>query len=99
LGHVCVALHWDQTASAGLPRIVCPPDQDPASFRWDFLAGLVVHVQYRHEDAHRVPALVDAMLAAGVARVEAVDRDGLERGEPLERCWPRFEQGGLRDAA
>jgi len=98
-GHVCVALHWSQTASAGLPRIVCPPDEEPASFRWDFLAGLTVHVQYWPEEAHRIPALVDALLAAGVARVETVDRDGFERGEPLAKCWPRFELEGLRHAA
>lgn len=94
-GHVAVALDWDQVGSAGLPRVVCPPDQGPEAFDWRFLAGLVVHVQHGPEDASRIPDLVDALLAAGVARVEAVDREALARGEPLEKCWPVFEQEGL----
>ncbi|MCP5191189.1 MAG: hypothetical protein H6988_12505 [Pseudomonadales bacterium] len=54
-----------------------------------------MHVQHGPEDASRIPDLVDALLAAGVARVEAVDREALARGEPLEKCWPVFEQEGL----
>ena len=98
-GHVCVALYWDQVTSAGLPRVVCPPGDAPDSFRWDFLAGLRVHIQHHQADADRIPLLVEALLADGVAAVEAVNLDLMRRGTPMEVYWPRFDREGLKDVA
>jgi hypothetical protein len=98
-GHVCVSLDWNQTPSAGLPRVVLPPGEAPASFNWRFLAGLDVLVLYLDADDARVSDLVDALFRDGVARVECVNAEALARGEPLDAYWPRFEREGPRHAA
>lgn len=99
-GHVCVALHWNQTATSGLPRIVCPPGEDPRSYCWDFLAGLSVYVHHFQADAGRIAPLVAALLDAGVERVEVINRDIMERQDvPVAAWWVVFDREDLRHAA
>jgi hypothetical protein len=93
-GHIALVLRWDDHGTAGLPRVVVPADADVAALDFGFAEGLHVLVPHRDADAARVGAVVDALLAAGAARVDAVNREALARGNGLDACWPRFEQEG-----
>lgn len=90
-GHIVVNLEWREP-SAAHPFICIPPGSDPASFDLTFVAGLHVTVSHNDRQAHRVPALVDALLVAGADRVDAANRDGLARGDSLDEAWPVFKR-------
>jgi hypothetical protein len=98
LGHVVVNLHW-KAPRAGMTRIVIPRDLNPADASLHFLAGLHCTLIYRRNDAARVQAAIDALLAAGATPVDVVNFDALKAGASLDACWPRFEQEGVGHAA
>lgn len=89
LGHVVVTLGWHEP-SAAHPRVVLPEEEAVEEFDLAFLCGLHVTVIHDDYDAHRVPDAVEALLAAGAAQVDAVNRDTLE--------WPRYEPGSRHAA-
>ncbi len=97
LGHLVAVLDWREP-SGGMPRFVFPPDTDPAAFDLGFVAGLHITVNHSDKQAGRVAAVVDALLAAGAAVVEAVSREALARGDGLDAAWPRFEREGEHHA-
>lgn len=98
LGHLVATLDWNEPSGA-MPHIIIPPGTDPARLNLAFVAGL--HIAISHTDRHaaRVPAVVDALLVAGAAVVDAVNCEGLARGEGMDSCWPRYEREALRHAA
>lgn len=98
LGHLVVVLDWDDPC-ASIPRIVIPPGADPAQFTLTFVAGLHVTINYADRHAARVLDVVDALLAAGAARVDAVNREALARSADLDAAWPSFAGRGVRHAA
>lgn len=91
LGHLAIVLSWDEPGPASLLRVVIP--DDPAGFDLRFVAGLAVVVVHTDREADRVAAVVDALLAAGAARVEAINRESLARGDGIDAAWPRFGRG------
>ncbi len=98
LGHLVVLLDWREPCAA-MPYIVIPPGSDMDLINLSFVAGLHITVSHTDEQSSRVLAVVDALLAAGAARVDAANRDALARGESLDAAWPTFEKEVLRHAA
>jgi hypothetical protein len=98
LGHLIVLLDWREPCAA-MPYIIIPPDTDMDMVNMSFVAGLHVTISHTDQQSHRVQAVVDALLAAGAARVDAANRDALARGESLDAAWPTFEREELRHAA
>jgi hypothetical protein len=98
-GHVCVVLDWENHATAGLHRLVLPPKTDLQDLDLGCLAGLDVLLTHREVEAYRAAGAVNAILAAGARRVDAVDLDAVDRGEDLLKTWPVFDQVGARHAA
>jgi hypothetical protein len=98
-GHVAVVLNWDNRSTAGLRRIVLPPDVELAALDLGCLAGLHVLLTHTETESARAAAAVDALLAAGVWRIDAANLDAIDRGDDLARAWPVFDQEGLRHAA
>lgn len=70
-GHVAVTVDWRTKSTAGLPRLVCPPDDDISVMDFSCLAGLAVLLPFAADDAARAAEAVAAMLAAGAAGVWA----------------------------
>jgi hypothetical protein len=98
-GHVAVVLNWNNRATAGLHRIVLPPQVELEAFDLDCLAGLHVLLTHTEAESARAAAAVNVLLTAGVSRIDAANLDAMERGDDLARAWPVFEQDGLpRDA-
>lgn len=98
-GHVAVVLSWSNRATAGLHRIVFPPDVHPAALDLTFLAGLHVLLTHFDDESDRAAAAVDALLTAGAARVDCANLDAIDRGEDLARAWPVYKREALRHAA
>lgn len=98
LGHLVVLLDWREPCAA-MPYIVIPPGTDLARLNMAFVAGLHVTINHTDMQSPRVPAVVDALLAAGAVRVDAVNRQALARGDGLDAAWPVFEREELRHAA
>ena len=98
-GHVGLVLNWNNHATAGLHRLVLPPDAELDAIDLSCLAGLHVLLTHTESESARAAATVDALLAAGVRRVDAANLDAIDRGDDLARAWPVFEQEGLRRAA
>ncbi|MCP5191021.1 MAG: hypothetical protein H6988_11610 [Pseudomonadales bacterium] len=99
MGQVCVVLSWDSHATAGLHRVVLPPDLAPENVDFGWLAGLAVLLTHTDGEASRVPAVLDAILANSAARVDVINLDQVRRGAPLLDAWARFEPEALRHAA
>lgn len=70
-GHVAVTVDWRTRATAGLPRLVCPPDDAISVMDFSCLAGLAVLLPFEAADAARAAEAVTAMLEAGAAGVWA----------------------------
>ena len=99
-GHVGLVLNWNNHATAGLHRLVLPPDIELDAVDFGCLAGLHVLLTYTDAESARAAATVDAMQAAGVRRIDAANLDAIDRGDDLARAWLTvFEQEGLRRAA
>jgi|GEM_PF-4405904 len=98
-GHVAVVLNWNNRATAGLHRIVFPPDVELDALDLGCMAGLHVLLTHTETESARAAAAVDALLAAGASRVDAANLDAIDRGDDLARAWPVFEQDGLQRAA
>lgn len=98
-GHVAVVLSWNNKATAGLHRIVFPPDVEPDALDLDCLAGLHVLLTHTESESARAASSVNALLAAGVTRIDAANLDAIKRGDDLSSAWPIFEQGSSQRAA
>jgi hypothetical protein len=98
-GHVAVVVAWENRATAGLHRIVFPPDTPIAELDLTCFAGLNVFMTHHEADSARAAEAVERLLAAGAHWVETVNLDALDRGVDLMQAWVRFEQGGMRRAA
>ncbi|MBM3272831.1 hypothetical protein FJY94_06235 [Candidatus Kaiserbacteria bacterium] len=98
-GYVAVVLNWDNHATAGLHRIVLPPNVELATLDLGCLAGLHVLLTHTETESARAAAAVDALLAAGVWRIDAANLDAIDRGDDLAHAWPVFNQEGIRHAA
>jgi hypothetical protein len=98
-GHVAVVLGWQNRASAGLHRIVFPPDAPLAELDLACFAGLNVFMTHTEAESARAAEAVERLLAADARWVEAVNLDALDRGMDLMQAWVRFEQGALRHGA
>lgn len=98
-GHVALVLSWNNRATAGLHRIVLPPDVELDALYLGCLAGLHVLLSHTETESARAAAAVNALLAAGVSRIDAVNLDAIERGADLASAWPIFEQECRRRAA
>lgn len=90
-GHVAVVLDWQNTATAGLHRIVVPRDMPLEELDLTCLRGLQVLLTYRQADAHRVEAVVDAILKAGAQWVEAANLDLFDQDEPMSKAMVRLQ--------
>lgn len=91
-GHVAIVLNWDNRSTAGLYRIVIPPDVQPAALDLTFLAGLHVLLTHFDCESDRAAAAVDALLTAGADRVDAANLDAIDRGENLASAWPVYKR-------
>lgn len=98
-GHVGLVLNWNNHATAGLHRLVLPPDVELDAVDLGCLAGLHVLLSHTESESARAAATVGALLAAGVHRVDAANLDAIDRGDDLAHAWPVFEQEGLRRVA
>ena len=98
-GHVGLVLNWNNHATAGLHRLVLPPDAALADIDLSCLAGLHVLLTHAESESARAAAAVGALLAAGVRRVDAANLDAIDRGDDLASAWPVFEQEGQRRGA
>ena len=98
LGHLVVTLDWNEP-TAGMPHIIITPDTNLSTINLAFVAGLHVTISHTDQQAHRVQAVIDALFSAGAVRVDAVNRDALDRGESFDSAWPVFEREAIRHAA
>ena len=80
-----VIVTFDWKLARAYPRIVLADDTAPAEINFSFLAGLQVQVVYRLTDAHRVNAVVEAILKVNPSFLAtfAVDRVGEEGARAL----------------
>ena len=97
--HVAVVVAWENRATAGLHRIVFPPDTPLDELDLACFAGLNVLLTHREAESARAAEAVERLLAAGASWVETVNLDALDRGMDLMQAWVRFEQGALRHGA
>lgn len=98
-GHVAVVLGWENRATAGLHRIVFPPDTPLAELDLACFAGLDVFMTHTEAESARAAEAVERLLVAGAHWVETVNLDAFDRGADLMQAWVRFERGALRHGA
>jgi hypothetical protein len=70
---VIISLSW--TLGRAFDRIVIPGDVPAENLDLRMLAGLDVTIAHHAEDAHRVPAVVDAVLAVKPRLLAAINVD------------------------
>ena len=95
--HVCIVLAWDEHRTGAVYRIVMP--DDPTTYDLRSVSGLHVRLAFTGNDAHRVAAAIDAILAAGPSSLETVNNDLREAGAPRAVWLAVFVMEGLRHAA
>ena len=78
---VMVAFDWD--LAKAYPRIVIADDTPAAGLNFSYLAGLPVQVVYRRKDAHRVSALIDAILEVNPSCLSAFAIDLVDTGDAV----------------
>ena len=78
---VIVTFDWD--LAKAYPRIVVPGDTPVGELNFSFLAGLPVQVVYRRKDAHRVSALIDAILAVNPSYLSTFALDLVDTGDAV----------------
>ena len=91
---VMVTFDWD--LANAYPRIVIADD----THEWNlsFLAGLPVQVVYRRKDAHRVSALVDAILEVNPSCLSTFAIDLVDTGDAVTLIKP-YQNIQLAEAA
>ena len=76
---VMVTFDWD--LAKAYPRIVIPDDTSAEQLNLGFLAGLPVQVVYRRKDAHRISALIDAVLGVNPSYLSTFALDLVDTGD------------------
>ena len=78
---VMVTFDWE--LAKAYPRIVIPDDTPAEELNLGFLAGLPVQVVYRRKDAHRVSALIDAILGVNPSCLSTFALDLVDTGDAV----------------
>ena len=78
---VMVTFDWD--LAKAYPRIVSADDTPAEELNLGFLAGLPVQVVYRRKDAHRVSALIDAILGVNPSCLSTFALDLVDTGDAV----------------
>ena len=76
---VMAVFDWD--LAKAYPRIVIADDTPAGEWNFSFLAGLPVQVVYRRKDAHRVSALIDAILDVNPSCLSTFAFDLVDTGD------------------
>jgi hypothetical protein len=106
-GHICVALGWRDKRSGGLPRLVVPDDLAVEEVDLTCLAGLDVLLTYSAAQASRAVEMVEALFAAHVASVTAMNMtvfdqciEARDRGDQtlFSELWAKARVWHRRDA-
>ena len=91
-----VTFDWD--LAKAYPRIVIPDDTPAGELNFSFLAGLPVQVVYRRKDAHRVSALIDAILEVNPSYLSTFALDLVDTGDAVTLIKP-YQNVQLAEAA
>ena len=93
---VMVTFDWD--LAKAYPRIVIADDTPAEQLSLGFLAGLPVQVVYRRKDAHRISALIDAILEVNPSCLCTFAFDLVDTGDAVTLIKP-YENVQLAEAA
>ena len=93
---VMAVFDWD--VAKAYPRIVIPVDTPAEQLSLGFLAGLPVQVVYRRKDAHRVSALIDAILEVNPSCLSTFALYLVDTGDAVVLIKP-YENVQLAEAA
>ena len=83
---VMAVFDWD--LAKAYPRIVISDDIPAGELNLSFLAGLPVQIVYRRKDAHRVSALIDAILEVNPSSLTTFAFDLLDTGDAVALIKP-----------
>ena len=93
---VIAVFDWD--LAKAYPRIVIADDTPTGEWNLGFLAGLPVQVVYRRKDAHRVSALIDAILGVNPSYLSTFAFDLVDTGDAVTVIKP-YQSIQLAEAA
>ena len=93
---VMAVFDWD--VAKAYPRIVIADDTPAGELNFSFLAGLPVQVVYRRKDAHRVSALIDAILEVNPSCLSTFAIDLVDSGDAVVLIKP-YQNAQLAEAA
>jgi hypothetical protein len=93
---IMAVFDWD--LAKAYPRIVIADDTPATELNLSFLAGLPVQLVYRRKDAHRVSALIDAILEVNPSCLSAFAIDLVDTGDAATLIKP-YQSIQLAEAA
>jgi hypothetical protein len=93
-----VMVTFDWSLAKAYPRIVIADDMSADHLNFTYLAGLAVQVVYRQKDAHRISAIVAAILEINPSSLVTFALDLVESGNAATLIKP-YQNIQLAEAA